>query len=89
MDYEQDMAPYVADIAAWLDDDQKVHPCDGEQAYKGLEVTMALLRSVVERGQIALPLGPGEPELEALGKTLPPRPVILSLPSSRKEYPAT
>ena len=27
---------------------------------------MGILRSVVERGQVALPLGPGEPELEAL-----------------------
>jgi len=87
MDYEQDMAPYVADIAAWLDDDAKVHPCDGEQAFKGIEITMALIRSVIERGQIKLPLGPGEPEVEALRRILPDRPVLLSIESSRKEYP--
>src|SRR5437016_6804760 len=84
MDYEQDMAPYVADIATWLDDEKKVHPCDGEQAYKGIEITMALMRSVVERGQIKLPLGPGEPELEALKKILPERPAPLSSESRRK-----
>jgi predicted dehydrogenase len=87
MDYDQDMAPYVADIAAWLDDAAKVHPCDGEQAYKGIEITMALIRSVVERGQVRLPLGPGEPEMEALKKVVPDRPVLLSFDGSRKEYP--
>lgn len=87
MDYEQDMAPYVSDIAAWLDDDKKVHPCDGEQAYKGIEIAMALLRSVVERGQVKLPLGPGAPELGALSKAVPDRPVLLSFEGSRKEYP--
>jgi predicted dehydrogenase len=87
MDYEQDMAPYVADMAAWLDDDKKVHPCDGEQAFKGIEITMALMRSVVERGQVKLPLGPGEPEVELLKKSMPDKPVILSFEGSRKEYP--
>ncbi len=87
MDYEQDMAPYVDDIAAWLDDPAKVHPCDGEQAFKGIEVTLALIRSVVERGQVKLPLGPGEPEVELLRKALPDRPVLLSFEGSRKEYP--
>jgi predicted dehydrogenase len=87
MDYEQDMAPYVADMAAWLDDPAKVHPCDGEQAYKGIEITMALIRSVVERCQVKLPLGPGEPEVELLKKALPDRPVLLSIEGSRKEYP--
>jgi predicted dehydrogenase len=87
MDYEQDMAPYVADIATWLDDDRKVHPCDGEQAFKGIEITMALIRSVVERTQVKLPLGPGEPEVEALKKAIPDKPVLLSFEGSRKEYP--
>ena len=49
---------------------------------------MALIRSVVERGQVALPLGPGEPELEALKRILPDRPVMLSSEINRKEYPA-
>jgi hypothetical protein len=32
---------------------------------------MAAMRSVVERGKVTLPLGPGEPELEALKRVLP------------------
>ncbi|HEY3132146.1 MAG TPA: starch synthase, partial [Acidobacteriota bacterium] len=58
----------------------------GESAYKGFEITMAMLRSVVERGQVKLPLGPGEPELEALGKILSDRPVLFGTDVSRKEY---
>jgi predicted dehydrogenase len=86
MNYDLDMPPYVDAMADWLDDDRKVHPCNGESAYKGFEIAMAMLRSVVERGQISLPLGPGEPELEALARVLPDRPVLLSSDANRKEY---
>jgi predicted dehydrogenase len=86
MNYDLDMPPYVADMAAWLDDDSKVHPCNGENAYKSFEITMGLVRSVIERGQIALPLGPGEVELEGLRRVLPERPVLLGFEGTRKEY---
>jgi predicted dehydrogenase len=89
MNYDLDMPPYVEDIARWLDDDRQVHPCNGESAYKGFEIAMAVLRSVVERGQVKLPLGPGEPEIDAIKKVLPERPVLLSTEASRKEYPTT
>jgi len=71
MDYEHDMPPYIQDIANWLDDPNQVHPCNGETAFKGLEIMLAACRSVVQRGKVTLPLGPGEPELEALQKALP------------------
>jgi predicted dehydrogenase len=71
MDYAHDTPPYVQEIADWLDDPKKVHPCDGESAYKGFEIMMAICRSVVQRGKVKLPLGPGEPELEALQRSLP------------------
>ena len=87
MNYDLDMPPYVEDMARWLDDEGKVHPCHGESAYKGFEITMAVLRSVVERGQIQLPLGPGEPEMAAINKVLPDHGVLLSIEASRKEYP--
>jgi predicted dehydrogenase len=66
MDYAHDMPPYVRQIAEWLDDPAQVHPCNGESAFKGLQIMMAIMRSAVQRGKITLPLGPGEPELEAL-----------------------
>jgi predicted dehydrogenase len=87
MNYDLDMPPYIADMATWLDDDQVVHPCNGEAAYKGFEIMMGLCRSVVQRGQIALPLDDGPPELEALAEALPDLPVRLTLAESLKEYP--
>ncbi len=87
MNYDLDMPPYVHDMARWLDDEEQVHPCNGESAYAGFEIAMGILRSVIERGQIQLPLGPGEPELDALQNILPHRPVLLSHEGNRKEYP--
>lgn len=88
MAYAADMAPYVDEMADWLDDDRKIHQCNGESAHKGFEIVMALVRSVVHGGQIALPLAAGDPELEALKKAVADRPVILSTEASRKEYSA-
>jgi hypothetical protein len=86
MNYDIDMAGYVEDIARWLDDDAQIHPCNGESAYQGFEIVMGLLRSVAQGGQIKLPLGPGEPELEALARGLSDRPVLPSGDANRKEY---
>ena len=86
MNYDLEMPPYVQDIAQWLDDDTRIHPCNGESAYKGFEISMAMLRSVIQRGQVKLPLGQGEPELDALRNVLPERPVLVSSEINRKEY---
>lgn len=71
MDYAHDMPPYVQQIADWLDDPARIHPCNGENAYKGFEIMMAICRSVVQRGKVKLPLSAGEPELAALARALP------------------
>ncbi|MEI6579820.1 MAG: hypothetical protein WCN92_10225, partial [Eubacteriales bacterium] len=68
-DYVHDQACYVDEIADWLDG-KSVHSCNGESAFKGFEIAMALLRSAVERKIITLPLGPGENEVEALRRVL-------------------
>ncbi len=86
MNYDVEMPPYVEDMVRWLDDDKQVHPCNGESAYQGFEITMGMLRSVVQRGQIQLPLAAGEPEIEALKKVLPNQPVLVSCDANRKEY---
>ncbi|MGB7727455.1 MAG: Gfo/Idh/MocA family oxidoreductase [Candidatus Acidiferrum sp.] len=88
MNYDLEMPLYVEDMARWLDDDMQIHPCNGEGAYEGFEISMGMLRSVVQRGQIELPLGTGEPEIEALKKVLPERPVLVSSEVHRKEYEA-
>ncbi|MGC8863866.1 MAG: hypothetical protein ACP5R5_13975, partial [Armatimonadota bacterium] len=69
-DADHEQVPYIQDIALWLDG-VKHHPCDGEGGFKDQEIMCALMRSAVERRRIDLPLGPGEPELEALARVLP------------------
>ena len=70
MDYDHDMPPYIDDIANWLDNDGAIHPCNGEQALLGFQIMMGTLRSAAGRGRVDLPLGPGEPELEVIGRKL-------------------
>jgi predicted dehydrogenase len=86
MNYDLDMPPYVDQMADWLDDEARIHPCNGESGHKGFEIAMGMIRSVVARGQVALPLGPGEPELDALTRILPNSPVLLSFEENRKQY---
>lgn len=86
MNYDLDMPPYIAEMADWLDDDAKVHACHFASAFKGFEIMMGICRSVVARGQVALPLAAGEPELDALQAALPDAKVICSTPANAKEY---
>ncbi len=69
-DVAHDTPPYIRDMALWLDDPARVHPCNGESAFKGFEILMGLCRSGVERRKIDLPLSPGEPEMEVLARIL-------------------
>jgi predicted dehydrogenase len=87
MNYELDMPPYIQEMADWLDDDRRVHSCNFASAYKGCEIVMGLCRSVVEGGQIALPLTTGMDELSALKAKLPAAKVLFSSPVNAKEYP--
>jgi predicted dehydrogenase len=88
MDYVEDMPPYVQQMADWLDDDKKVHPCCFSNAYKGFEIMSAMYRSVAEGGQIALPLTSGADEIALLKEKVSSKKVILTLAESAKEYPA-
>ena len=54
------------DMALWLDDPARVHPCNGESAFNGFEILMGMCRSAIERRKIALPLAPGENEIVRL-----------------------
>ena len=86
MNYALDMPPYIQQMADWLDDDGQVHPCNFASAYKGFEIMMGLCRSVVEGGQVALPLTEGADELEMLRSHVSKKPVLLSMPENAKEY---
>jgi len=86
MNYDLDMPPYVQDIANWLDDDSKVHPCNFGSAYKGFEIMMALCRAAAFGGQIALPLTEGGDELKALQRKIGGSKVLASTAANAREY---
>ncbi len=88
MNYDLDMPPYIQQMADWLDDDQRVHPCHFGSAYKGFEIMMAFCRSAAEGGQVAIPLVGAADELAMLKAALPRRKVLLSMPANAKEYGA-
>jgi predicted dehydrogenase len=86
MNYDHDMPPYIQQMADWLDDAAKVHPCCFQNAWTGFEIMMAMMRSVALGGQIPLPLSSGEDELAGLTAKLPDRPVLVTLAETKKEY---
>ncbi len=88
MNYDYDMPPYVQQMADWLDDEKKIHPCCFGNAYKGFEIMSALYRSVAEGGQVSIPLSGGADEIALLKEKVAAKKVILTLAESAKEYPS-
>ena len=86
MNYDLDMPPYIQQMADWLDSDAQPHPCRFENAYAGFEIMMAFCRSVIDRGQVALPLTDPRDELEELKQALPEAKVLFGAPDHAKEY---
>jgi predicted dehydrogenase len=86
MNYDLDMPPYIQQMADWLDDDNRIHPCHFGSAYKGFEIMMAFCRSVARRGQVALPLQSEADELKLLADVIPPDRVLLAMEANAKEY---
>jgi hypothetical protein len=48
--------PYLRDLADWLDDDEKVHPCHVDIALHGFEVLQAGCLSALDHTRKDLPL---------------------------------
>ncbi|HVN06671.1 MAG TPA: hypothetical protein VMT86_19765, partial [Bryobacteraceae bacterium] len=88
MDYDLDMPPYIQEMADWLDDPNRVHPCNFDSAYKGFEIMMAFCRSAAQGGQIGLPLTSAADEIQLLKDSVPDRKIRLAIPASAKEYPS-
>ena len=86
MNYETDMPPYIQDMAEWLDDGSRVHPCDFGSAYKGFEIMAALMRSAALGGQVALPLSRGMDEVQLLRDHVPEGSALVSCEGNRKEF---
>jgi len=71
-DGDHEQAPYINDIARWLDGEIESHPCNGESGYKDVEIAMAMLRSAAFRKKIDLPLGPiDKAELQLMNEIIP------------------
>ena len=86
MNYENDMPPYIQEMADWLDDDQKVHQCNFDHACLGAEIMLALQRSAAVGGQIELPLAQPTDEQALLKANVPDRPVLVSFEQNKKEF---
>jgi predicted dehydrogenase len=63
---------FYRDLADWLDDAQRVHPCHGDISYHGFELLIGMGLSSVERRQVDIPITPipTTPELTRLEKVL-------------------
>lgn len=86
MNYDADMPPYIQEMVDWLDDDRRVHSCNFAHAYQGFEIAMGLCQSVIEGGQVALPLARTMDEIAALQARIPERTVLVSMAANAKEY---
>jgi len=65
---------YLRDLADWLDDDAKVHPCNVAIAYHGYEILEGLCLSALDNTRIDLPLpaaAAGGDALERMRRELP------------------
>jgi len=70
-DVTKDQSPYIGDLADWLDNPTKIHPCNGEVTYHGFQILMGICLSSLERRKISLPLKTSEPIVERLRRELP------------------
>ncbi len=87
MDYNIDMPPYIDEMATWLDGGAE-HQCSFDQAYDGFMTMAAMMRSVVEGGQVALPLTEGKDETQMLIDNLVDKPVLFGSELHKAEYGA-
>jgi hypothetical protein len=67
-----DEIPYIRDLGDWLDDPEKVHPCNGDVSYHGFQAVIAACISSIERRPVILPLEeiPGVPVIDRLREIL-------------------
>ena len=86
MNYDLDMPPYIQEMADWLADSNKPHQCNFDHACLGAEIMLAMQRSAVEGGQVALPLAAGADEQALLKSRLADRAVLVSCEQNKKEF---
>lgn len=70
-DVPRDQLCYIRDLADWLDDPAKIHPCNSETAYHGFEITMGICLSGLDKRKVALPIDTDAPVVERMRRELP------------------
>ncbi|MEM9921204.1 MAG: Gfo/Idh/MocA family oxidoreductase [Bacteroidota bacterium] len=85
MNYEHDMKYYIADTIEWLDG-ASPPLCNFDQAYKGHQAVMALCKSVVEGGQVSLPLQTLSHEIDDLFHYMSDKALLVSSDKHSKYY---
>ena len=55
-DVAKDQPLYIRDLADWLDDPSKIHPCNGDVTHHGFEAVMGICLSALDRRMVALPV---------------------------------
>ncbi len=65
-----DQPLYIRDLAAWLDDPEHIHPCNGDVSHHGFQFVMGICLSSLERRRIDLPVDSTSPIMERLEKKL-------------------
>ena len=85
MNYDIDMPPYIQEMADWLAHG-KVHQCCFEEAFKGCEIVMGIVRSALYGGQISLPLADGPDEIAELNAKLADSKAIANQ-ANKAEFP--
>lgn len=75
---------FARDMAAWLDDDQNIHPCNLDITYHGYEILEGMCISALEHRRVDLPLDPETCEdiFARMRRELPECPEYLGTPIS-------
>jgi len=66
----KDQPPYLRDLAYWLDDPARVHPCNGEVSYHGFELMMGICLSALENKKVTIPFVTKESIIERMRREL-------------------
>ena len=72
----EDTTEHYRLLADWLEDESKVHPCRGEIAYHGLELSLAMILSSLEQRTVTVPVDPAIPIVERMCRELPGDPFV-------------
>ncbi|MFC1735748.1 Gfo/Idh/MocA family protein [Candidatus Hydrogenedentota bacterium] len=67
---EYDQPLYIRDLADWLDDPAKVHPCNGEVSHHGFQLVMGACLSSLEQRKVTPPVETEDPIIARLAAQL-------------------